>query len=114
MNRPARPTERFDVGLQHERTALAWERTSIAMMVAGVVLARYAATNELFIISVVGLIQVALGAAVLVWAGAHYEDLHGRLRDGTGVIHPVMAKTIGLGTVVFTGFGLVVALATAF
>jgi uncharacterized membrane protein YidH (DUF202 family) len=112
VNRPPRPTERFDVGLQHERTALAWERTSIAMMTAGIVFARFAATNGRFIFSVVGLIQVALGAAVLVWAGAHYEDLHGRLRDGRDVIHPVMAKAVGLATVALTGIALVVGVAT--
>lgn len=38
MTRPARPTA-FDRGLQQERTALAWERTAVAMMVAGTVLA---------------------------------------------------------------------------
>ena len=42
MGKPQRPERVFDLALQHERTALAWERTAIAAMVAGVVLARSA------------------------------------------------------------------------
>ena len=34
-----RPTSSYDAGLQHERTALAWERTAISAMVAGIVFA---------------------------------------------------------------------------
>jgi hypothetical protein len=78
----------FDTGLQHERTSLAWERTAISMMVAGLVLSRFAATEDFWLLAAAGMAQVVFGAVVLVWSGAHYEDLHGALRSGTDVVHP--------------------------
>ncbi len=113
MRRQHRPTERFDVGLQHERTALAWERTAIATMVAGVIFARYAAGAAHPGLAVLGLLQVAAGAAVLVWAGWHYDELHGPLRRGTSVVHPTAARFVGLSTVVFSGLALAVAVVDA-
>lgn len=109
MIRP-RPEQRFDVGLQHERTALAWERTAFSMMVAGAILARYAASVSHPGWALVGLAQVAVGGALIVWAGWHYEELHGPLRAGTSVVHPGAARLVGVTTVAFTGFGLVTAL----
>ncbi|MFQ5557234.1 MAG: YidH family protein [Acidimicrobiales bacterium] len=105
-----RPAEVFDVGLQHERTALAWERTAIATIVAGVVLARYAATSGPVALAAIGLAQTAFGAVLLVWSGWHYDELHGRLRRGDDVVHPGMARAVGGATVLFSGGALVLAL----
>lgn len=113
MSEPARavseprPTAVFDAGLQHERTSLAWERTAISMMVAGLVLSRFAATEGFWILAAAGMAQVVFGAAVLVWSGAHYEELHGVLRRGTDVVHPGAARWIGVATIAGTGAGLV-------
>jgi hypothetical protein len=63
-----RPAQVFDPMLQHERTALAWERTAIASMVAGTLLARQAATLGRPL-GALGVLQVAFGAALLVWTG---------------------------------------------
>ena len=112
--RPERPTSTFDRGLQHERTALAWERTAVAMMVAGVVLGRFAATEALWPFAVLGLGQTAFGGVLLVWAGTHYDDLHGPLRQGAGVVHPGAARVVGAGTVAATFVALVVGVAAAF
>jgi len=109
-----RPRESFDVGLQHERTALAWERTAISMMVAGVILTRYAAADLHPLFAVFGLIQVAAGGGVLLWAAWHYEALHGPLRAGTGVIHPTAARIVGLTTVGCTSAALVLAILVTF
>ena len=51
-------------------------------MVAGVLLARYAAQTVHFAIAFVGIAQVVVGAVLLVWSGRHYDDLHGPLRAG--------------------------------
>lgn len=108
-----RPSTSFDAGLQHERTALAWERTAIAMMIAGLVLSRFAAIHEFWLFAAVGLLQTAFGAGLLVWAGSHYEDLHGPLRDGADVVHPQATRVVGVVTVITVGLGLAMAVAVA-
>ena len=104
MPRTPRPDRSFDGGLQHERTALAWERTAISTMVAGTLLARYAADDGELLFALLGLVQVAFGAGLLAWSGAHYEELHGALRAGANPAHPLAARVVGLATVV--GIGL--------
>jgi putative membrane protein len=108
-----RPTAVFDPGLQHERTALAWERTAIAAMVAGVLMARYASLSLHFLFAFVGLGQVLIGAGLLLWSAKHYDDLHGPLRSGESPIHPTAARVVGVATIVFSGAGLVLALIIA-
>lgn len=115
MRRSAgQPDRVFDAGLQHERTALAWERTAISAMVAGILLARYAAQTVHYSIAFVGVVQVVFGAVLLVWTGRHYDDLHGPLRAGTSPVHPTAARVTGVATVIFSGFGLVLAVLIAF
>jgi uncharacterized membrane protein YidH (DUF202 family) len=109
---PARPDESFDRGLQHERTALAWERTAIALMIAGLVLSRAAALEEQWVVAAVGLLLTVFGGSVLIWAGVHYEDLHGPLRRGDDVVHPLAARLVGLATVGASGLGLAFAVGT--
>ncbi len=108
-----RPTTVFDPGLQHERTALAWERTAIASMVAGVLMARYASESVHFTFAFLGLAQVVVGAGVLLWSARHYEELHGPLRAGESPIHPVATRIVGVGAIVFTGTGLLLAIVIA-
>ena len=108
-----RPTAVFDAGLQHERTSLAWERTAIATMVAGLVLSRFAATEGFWLLAAGGMSQVVFGAVLLVWSGAHYEELHGVLRSGTDVVHPSATRWVGIATIVATGAGLVAAVVVA-
>ena len=108
MTRPART---FDGGLQQERTALAWERTAIATMVAGVVLARFATIEGFDLVAAIGLLQTAFGGGLLVWSGAHYEDLHAPLRAGDAIVHPSAARLVGLVTL--SGIGVAVAVGIA-
>jgi uncharacterized membrane protein YidH (DUF202 family) len=105
-----RPESVFDAGLQHERTALAWERTAIASMVAGVLLGRYAAESLHYGFAGIGLVWVVIGGGLLVWSARHYEDLHGPLRESQSPVHPGAARAVGLGTVLFTGAAFVLSL----
>ena len=107
-----RPTEVFDPMLQHERTALAWERTAIATMVTGTLLARYAVGIHPAL-AAIGVAQVVLGGLLLAWAGRHYDDLHAPLRAGESPVHPGAARVVGATTVVFTGAATVVTVAAA-
>jgi uncharacterized membrane protein YidH (DUF202 family) len=109
-----RPGGVFDPGLQHERTTLAWERTAIAGMVGGTLLARYAAVELDPVWASVGIGVVVLGAVLLVWAGRHYDDLHGPLRRGENPAHPAAVRLVGLATIAFTAVALLLALAIAF
>ncbi len=103
------PSEVFDGGLQQERTALAWERTAIAIMVAGTLLARYGSEDGHNFIAAVGMVEVIGGAVLLVWAGWHYADLHDTLRSGHQIVHRRAARWVGRFVVVFTGIALVLA-----
>ena len=97
--------------LQHERTALAWERTAIATMVSGTLLARQA--RELHVaLAVMGVLQVLLGAALLIWTGLRYEQLHAPLRRGESPVHPLAAQIVGITTILFSGLAMAIAIAT--
>lgn len=100
----------FDTGLQHERTSLAWERTAVAMMVAGVLLARYAARDAHPAIALAGIAQTVLGAGTLVWAGLHHEARQDLLRSGDDISHPGAVRVVGLATVAFSTVALALAL----
>lgn len=108
-----RPDQVFDPGLQHERTALAWERTAIASMVAGVLEARYAAQSLHLVFAALGLGMVVFGAGLLLWSGSHYDDLHGPLRSGDSPVHPTAARRVGAVAVAFTGVALALAVVIA-
>lgn len=108
----SRPGEIFDPMMQHERTALAWERTAISTMVAGVILARYA-TSLTRVFAAVGVLQVLIGATLLVWTGVRYDQLHGPLRRGESPVHPTAARLVGLSTIVFTGAASIIAIGIA-
>ena len=51
---------------------------------------------------------------LLVWAGVHYEALHGPLRDGDPIVHPTAARTVGIVTVLVSGASFVFGVMFAF
>ncbi len=108
------PSGVFDEGLQHERTALAWERTAISLMVAGILLARYGSDGAHFVFALFGLAETACGSVMLLWAAQHYDDLHGPLRSGQDVAHPTATNVVGIAAVLFTGCGVLYALIVLF
>lgn len=106
---PLRP-DQIGGGLPTERTTLAWERTSIAMMGAGVVLARQGAQSIHFSIGLIGVAQVVAGGLVLVWSLRNDQFVRD-LGEPIGAVPQVgMTRLIGLGSVAFTSAALALGL----
>ncbi len=102
-----------DEGLQHERTALAWERTAIAMMVVGVIAARYLAQSLHVVFAIVGLAQLVVGAGLLIWSGKRYDETRRAVRADENPAHPTATRLVGLTTIAFTGSAVVLAVVIA-
>lgn len=105
------PEHLFPSGLPEERTSQAWERTAIAMMVAGLLLARYAAEDGVALVAVIGVAQTVAGAGLLVWAGARYEEFTDPERGDAQLVHPTAVRLLGLGTVACLAAALALAVA---
>lgn len=99
-----------DGGLQQERTALAWERTAISLMVVGLLFTRYASRESQPVMAIAGIAATVTGGLVLAWAGLHYAELHGPIDQGQSVVHPLAARLVGVVTVTFSGVTLAFAL----
>jgi putative membrane protein len=109
-----RPDRVFDPGVQHERTALAWERTSVAQMVGGALLLNHAINVNATWAEILGLLVAATGAVTLLWSARRYEDLHGALRSGNDVTHVVMVRTVALVTVTLSAASVLLLITTMF
>ncbi|HKX74094.1 MAG TPA: DUF202 domain-containing protein [Acidimicrobiia bacterium] len=102
----SRPERIFDPAVQHERTALAWERTGVALMVGGALLAKHAMDFRMAWAEVIGLLVAASGAATLLWSARRYEALHGLLRSGSDVTQPAMLKAVAWATMALSAGAL--------
>lgn len=105
--RRARPHRLYDVGGQHERTALAWDRTGVALMVVGALYLRGGRPPYLHVRHWPGLAVLGLGAALIVVAYRRYEGLHGALREGRPVLSGELVIVTGVVTVLFSVAALV-------
>ena len=99
MSQRPDPEEVFDEGLQQERTGLAWDRTSLSMIVAGLVLMRNPS-------SVIPLLPMTVGGVIVVtgtWLGLvsylRYRRLHRVLRDDRTPASPWLIRWVGASTV---------------
>lgn len=81
----------------------------MSMMIVGILLARLAALDGYFAIATVGLLQTVFGGGILVWAGWHYDELHGPRRRGVDPVRLGAARLLGVSTMAFTGISLVLA-----
>ena len=95
------PDPRFS--LANERTFLAWSRTSLALIAAGVALSQIselASTGARIATSVP---RVVVGAASAWWSYRRFRAVEQALRDGSPlprtVLPAVLAWTVGLGAV---------------
>jgi putative membrane protein len=109
----SRPDRVFDPAVQHERTALAWERTGVALMVGGGLLLKHAIDSTTTWAEVLGLLVGATGAGILLWSSHRYESLHGVLRSDSDVTHPSMLRAVALVTVAVSAGALLLLIVRA-
>lgn len=99
--RPEVPAEVFDHGLQQERTALAWDRTALAMIVGGALFIRGGEAPYGDLRHLPGFVAILVGIWALGRSYRLYTRRHALLRDAaslteTGLILTVAAVTLAL------------------
>lgn len=105
-----RPADSVGGGLQHERTALAWERTAFSIMVAGILLARFLSSRGPAMLGGLGVAATVGGGALLLWANRNHAMLHDPTLPASAVPQVRLTRLIGSAAVAITGVALVMGL----
>jgi uncharacterized membrane protein YidH (DUF202 family) len=89
----------LDLGLQHERTALAWDRTALSFLVVGTLTIRHSGMAPETLPSVAGYLAMAVGA-LLLWAGTRrYRRREAELRHGASPVRPRLVRLTGAAAI---------------
>lgn len=96
----AGPEQVHDPGLQQERTALAWDRTALAMLATALVYARAVGPPYVRLEHVPAVVGLVVGAGMLVLGARRYRDLHAVLRGERPVERHPYVRAVWVGTVV--------------
>jgi uncharacterized membrane protein YidH (DUF202 family) len=89
------PAGEFEDGLQRERTALAWNRTALALVVAGILLIRYLGAPYFDLFHLPAYSTLVAGIVVL-WLAA--IDDRWRSHSGSAQLRPRRAWAVGMIT----------------
>jgi uncharacterized membrane protein YidH (DUF202 family) len=99
-----------DSGLQHERTALAWDRTGLSFLVAGAFLLRAGGPTFSAVRHAPAAIALALGALLLVVAARRYGTQRAAFDRRRNPASPRLVRAVGVGASVVSAAALVLAL----
>lgn len=100
--RPAQPNRVAGLQLQHERTTLSWDRTAVAMIVAGAVFL-HAGNGPLHSPRhIPGALAIVFGAVLLAHAYRRYERLRGSVPTGANSAAPWLLRLVGVTTLLFS------------
>jgi uncharacterized membrane protein YidH (DUF202 family) len=97
----------LDTGLQHERTALAWDRTALGLLVVGALTLRSAGAPFDALRHAPGYLTLVVGMGVLWAAGRRYRRREAELRAGVSPVHPRLVVITGVTTVAVSVMALV-------
>lgn len=102
----------WDVGLQNERTGLAWQRTMLAGLACGLLVARLLAGVSLTLAILTGVLALA-AAAGLGWVALRRFRLNGRAlvagrRLGDARAHAIAAALLGVTALAAVAYVLLV------
>lgn len=105
------PADRTDDGVPHERTGLAWQRTAIALMVAGVAFTRVVSADGHPALGMIGIVWVLAGGVLLAWAASNDSLLRDPLRPASAVPQVALTRVVGLGATALALLSLATAVA---
>lgn len=89
------PSDQFEDGLQRERTALAWTRTALALMVASSVLIRYLGAPYFGLTYLPAYVTLVAGVVVL-WQAARDGRWQAKNGGSTAQLRPSRAWFVGV------------------
>jgi uncharacterized membrane protein YidH (DUF202 family) len=107
---PSPPDRVFDVGLQHERTALAWDRTGLSLLVVGALTLRSGGPPFDDVLHAPGYVAMAVGAWLLWAGGRRYRRREAALRRGETPVRPHLVVLTGVAAVAVSLTALVLVL----
>jgi uncharacterized membrane protein YidH (DUF202 family) len=106
------PDRVFDRGLQHERTALSWDRTGLSLLVVGSLLLRSGGPPYGDLVHAPGYFGLVVGA-VLLWAGGwRYRRREVILRESGSAVQPGLVVLTAVAALVMATASLLVILAS--
>jgi uncharacterized membrane protein YidH (DUF202 family) len=89
----------FDTGLQHERTALAWDRTGLSLLVVGALTLRSGGPPYDDLFHAPGYAAMLVGAGLLWAGGRRYRRRELALRHGASPVHPRLVLLTGVSAI---------------
>lgn len=104
-----RPGDLFEDGLQRERTALAWNRTAMALIVASSALIGYRGTPYLDLLHIPAYIGNVAGIVVL-WLAARDERWQAKIGADAAQLRPSRAWIVGALTLALSIMSLLIIL----
>jgi uncharacterized membrane protein YidH (DUF202 family) len=93
------PGHVFDPSTPYERTTLAWERTAIALMVAGALMLKHATDTQTAWAEAVGVLVIASGAVTLFWSSRQHDPPESVSASGANLTHPRILRALTTATI---------------
>jgi putative membrane protein len=101
------PDPRF--GFANERTYLAWNRTALAMIAGGLVVAQFLKTGVAGLQLIVALPLIAFGAVLSLWSYRNWQRNREAMRRGDPIPASALPRALLYGVILFAASAAVLA-----